>query len=436
MKIQLDDWQKEVLDHKGDMGLCTGRRVGKTYILSRKAIDHMVEHKKPIIVVSLTEDQAMIIIAFALNYMRDVYPKLIGKGKFKPQTKKLFIMDGEKAITLISRPVGNTGDATRGFEGGVLIVDEASRMPKLFWIAALPILLTQAGEIWMCSTPHGKKGYFWKRFEEAVIKKDPTARFKFFYKNTEDVINQRPISESWTIEQKEGALRILAEDKKDMTKAQYGQEYQGLFMEDMHQFFSDELINERQQLERRKIIGAEYYLGVDIARLGDDKSTFEIFDGKNKKNIRQVENITTSKTLTTETVRRIFELNERYKPMKQIFIDAFAVGVGIFDRLITDDRTKRKTIAIDHWGRPLDNEEKKKTKVKAIDLYENLKSLMEHKEITLLKDENIRASLSSIQYEYEEGGKKVIFGTDKHIADGIVRGAWCSQNKSLSIWIS
>ncbi len=79
---------------------------------------------------------------------------------------------------MIIRPVGNTGDGARGFEGGVLIVDEAARMPKLFWIAAKPILLTTNGKLWLGSTPFGKDGYFWERYNEAVNIKSPDARFK------------------------------------------------------------------------------------------------------------------------------------------------------------------------------------------------------------------------------------------------------------------
>jgi hypothetical protein len=436
MKIKLDPWQQQVLEHEGDLGLCTGRRVGKTYILSRKAIDHMVKHSKPIIVVSLTEDQAMIIIAMALNYAREEYKTLIGKGKHKPTLKTLTLMINKKPIKMISRPVGNTGDATRGFEGGVLIVDEASRMPELFWIAAKPILLTMAGEIWMCSTPHGKQGYFWKSFERAVIKKDPDARFKFFYKNTEDVINERPISESWTEKQREGALRILAEDREEMTANQYGQEYQGRFMEDMQQLFSDDLILKCQNLERRPVMQrGDYFLGVDVARLGRDESTFEIIDRTDRKNLKHVENIITEQTLTTETTTKIFQLEESYC-FKQIFIDAYGVGTGVFDQLITDDRTKRKTIAINHWSRPLDREEKKKAKVTVADIYLNLKMLMERGMIQLLKGDKIFASLKSIQYEYSDDGKMIITGSYKHIADGLTRGAWCSQDKSLNIWIA
>ena len=295
--IKLDPWQEEVLAHKGDLGLCTGRRVGKTYILARKAIDHMVKYGKPIIVVSLTEDQAMIIISMALNYAREAYPKLVGKGKWHPQTKKLFMMKDHKAVAMISRPVGNTGDATRGFEGGVLMVDEASRMPRLFWIAALPVLLTCAGEVWMCSTPYGKQGYFWERYNEAVELKDPKARFTFFYENTEDVMEKREISESWTIEQREGAMKILADDKRDMSEIEYGQEYMGLFLDEILQLFSDDWIEKVCTLPspvytagrpyQPSSEGRDLFLGSDVGRV-IDPSTFEILDGTDEDRIFQV----------------------------------------------------------------------------------------------------------------------------------------------------
>ena len=96
MQIQLDDWQKQVLGYQGDLGLCTGRRVGKTYILSRKGTEHMRQFSKPIIVVSLTEDQAMIIITMALTYARENFPHLIGKGKYKPTLKTLTLMIKDK----------------------------------------------------------------------------------------------------------------------------------------------------------------------------------------------------------------------------------------------------------------------------------------------------------------------------------------------------
>ena len=81
-KLILDRWQKEVLDYDGDIGLCTGRRVGKTLTLATKAIDYMAAHPNtPIVVVSLTEEQAFIILSMALNYFLELNDR--GTGEWR-----------------------------------------------------------------------------------------------------------------------------------------------------------------------------------------------------------------------------------------------------------------------------------------------------------------------------------------------------------------
>ena len=335
MKINLDPWQEKVLNHEGDIVLCTGRRVGKTYILARKAIDHMVKYGKPIIVVSLTEDQAMIIIQMALAYAREAYPSQLGKGKYKPTLKTLTMIKNKRPVKMISRPVGNTGDATRGFEGGVLIVDEASRMPRLFWIAAKPVLLTCAGEIWMCSTPYGKQGYFWESFNRSYNLKDKKSRFKAFYTTTEKVIKQRKISESWTEEQRKGAKRILKEDKAEMSEIEYGQEYLGLFLDEIMQLYSDDWIESVCTLPKSEgplpltsgtTSGRDFFLGVDVGRV-IDPSTFEILDGTNPDRITQVWHREIQKLRIPETFREIRRLHRLYS-FNRIGVDSTGAGAG------------------------------------------------------------------------------------------------------------
>ena len=428
MKIKLDPWQEEVLKHKGDLGLCTGRRVGKTYILARKAVDHMMKYGKPVIVVSLTEDQAMIIIQMALTYARQEYPKLLGKGKYKPQTKKLFMLKGKKPVQMISRPVGNTGDATRGFEGGVLIVDEASRMPRLFWIAALPVLLTCAGEIWMCSTPYGKQGYFWERFNEAINLKDEKARFKFFYKSTPDVMGDRPISESWTEEQREGARRILEDDKRDMSEIEYGQEYMGLFLDEIMQLFSDDWIEAVCTIQGTEgIPGGDLFLGCDVGRV-IDPSTFEILDGTDEDFIRQVYHSEIGKLRIPETFRELRRLAIKYS-VNRIGVDSTGMGAGVLDLLLEDDETAGISEGLENATKVVDDEEGTKPLLKN-DMYINLLKLGDLGKIKLLKNLELMASLKSIRQVYV-GENTKIEGNNSHSAEGLIRAAWLIKQKLL-----
>ena len=182
--LKLDSWQEDVLNHHGDFLLCTGRRVGKTQIMAIKAVEEMIKNKNThIVVASLTEDQAQLIIMMALIYLEQNYKPWIRKPYSTNVTKgKIALNNGSQ---ILARPVGQTGDAIRGFNANVLILDEVSRFNELILLAATPILLTTGGQIWMCSTPFGKKGFFWEQFNLAYNLKDPDARFKVFYKSSE-----------------------------------------------------------------------------------------------------------------------------------------------------------------------------------------------------------------------------------------------------------
>lgn len=432
-EIVLDKWQEEVLKYRGDLLICTGRRVGKTYVLARKAIERMISDKKPIIVVSLTEEQAMIIITMALTFAREKYPSYIGRGQHKPTLKTLTLMVQGKPVKMVSRPVGNTGDATRGFEGGVLIVDEASRMPKMFWIAAKPILLTQAGEIWMCSTPHGKQGYFWQRFDEVVNKKKEDARFKVFYKTTVQVVEERPISTGWTEEQREGAFRILEEDRKEMSEIEFGQEYLGLFLDEMRQLYPDDLVAKQMTEERPKVkTKGEYSLGIDIAGKGDDQTTLESFK-KLGDELFQVENIVRTKLDVVQIYELIIREHERYN-YTRIYPDNAGMGVGVFDLLMRDERTRRITKGLNNAQKSIEYRSGRKRAILKEDLHMNFLIGLEQNKIHLLKDLSIAASLKSVQVIEKEGRTK-IKGDDDHIAEGLVRAAHILKDKTRKLWI-
>jgi len=434
MKIKLDKWQKEVLEYEGDLGLCTGRRVGKTYILARKAVDHMVKYGKSIIVVSLTEDQAMIIIQYALQYAREEYPRELGKGKYKPQTKKMFMIRNKKPVEMLSRPVGNTGDATRGFTGGILIVDEASRMPRLFWIAAKPVLLTQAGEIWMCSTPYGKQGYFWERFNDSINLKKKDARFKFFYETTEDVMEKREISETWTEEQRDGAIKILAEDKAEMSEIEYGQEYLGLFLDEIMQLFTDDWIenvctlpDEVSTLSLSGREGRDLFLGVDVGRV-IDPSTFEIVDGTREDRIFQIYHDEISKLKIPETFREIRRLEQTYS-FNRIGVDSTGMGAGVLDLLLEDSETAGISEGLENATKVIDDEDSTRPLLKE-EMYINLLKLGDLGRIKLLKNLELMASLKSIRQVYV-GNRTKIEGNNSHSTEGLIRACWLVKQKLL-----
>jgi len=434
-QIILDDWQKEALEYDGNLLLCTGRQNGKTFIMSRKAADYMLKHQKSqIIVCSLTEDQAQLIIIMVLDYLQKNFKSQIAKGKKAPTKNKIELLNGSK---ILARPVGNTGDAVRGFTGDILILDEASKFNEFIFASAKPTLMTTGGKIWMCSTPFGKQGYFWECFQNKY------GRFKVIHTNSWDVVNTRPISEVWTESRRAEAIKFLEDERKDMSELQFAQEYLAQFVDDLRQFFPDELIRKVCIEKRRDYFweNREYYLGVDIARMGNDESSFEILDKKSDNSITQVENKTTTKTMTTQTFETILQLNKLYN-FRKIGIDAGSgsLGVGLLDFLLREVSIRNKIEALNNRRRELNRDGKKKATLLKEDMYQIAKMMMERGILKLLNDDDLMLSLKSVQYEFiTASGKKStmrIFGNYTHIAEGIIRAAYLANQKSLNLHIT
>lgn len=442
--MKLDKWQEEILDEKGNILFAKGRRIGATYIFALKAVEHLIDNynKHPlsqIVCVSLTEDQAQLIIAFATIYATKEYKNLIGKGKDKPTLNRLILKIRGNRRILLARPVGNTGDSARGFEGQILMVDEAPRMPKSFWVAAKPILATTGGKIWMWGTFEGQEGYFWDRFEEVYHRKLEDARFKVFHKDTEDVANNRELSETWTLKEREDFIKFLKDEKNDMTEQEYLQEYMGIASADRKRFYDENLIIEITTGKRMKLEYGKNYLGVDIARMGYDNSAFQVVN-ENDNVYKHIEQVLTSKTLTTETERTIVEIAERFRVMK-IGLDAGAgtLGVSVLDHL-QETKIKRKLVPLNNRSIAMDKNDKPKMQMLLKeDMHLTLLAMMQHKEIELLDDDKLRDSLRSFHFEYakeDDGTSRMrISGRNNDAVEGLIRAVHLAKKqKGLNLW--
>ena len=440
MEIKYDKWQQEILDYKGDIILCKGRRIGGTEIFSIKAAERMI--KQPdvkIVFVSLTEDQAKLCISVAHEHLIRNYPKMIGTGKFKPQLGQIWVKHGETHSSFQVRPVGNTGNAVRGFDGDILGVDEAPWQPTMMWKAARPIISTNDGEIWMWGTPAEDKGYFYEQFDKAYNKKDPDARYKVWYKNSEEVLFNRPICASWTKKQHDGAIRILTEEKKDMSDVEYGNEYLGLFLSELRRFFDDDLIKKSCALQRNPKMKGKRYLGVDVGRMFDPSAFEDIC--KIGDLYFHVDSQITHKKYTNETQDKIIELN-RAVNYKEIGIDAGsgALGVGVMDNLMIVSGIRGKLKAMNNRSIALDRDGKKKQTLKKMDYYNNLKAMMQNGELKLLKDDEVIASLRSVRWEIPNednpDSKMIIMGNNTHVVEGLMRAAeLAKKDKKNKLWL-
>lgn len=175
--------------------------------------------------------------------------------------------------------------------------------------------------------------------------------------------------------------------------------------------------------------------------MGEDECTYEIICMIDKENLIHVENEIKRKQYTTDTEEHIINLDKRLD-FQRIYIDAGAgtLGVSILDHLMKLDQTKRKIIAINNRQIVTDREKGTRTRLLKEDLYNNLLALMEQRKIKLLDDDTVKESLRSVQYEYmmKEGQptRIRIFGNYTHVAEGLIRAAYCVKDKNLNIWIS
>jgi hypothetical protein len=424
--MKLDNWQKDLLEQEGNVLLMCGRQVGKSTIMAIDVVERALKKKKTILIISAVERQAQALFDKCMAYLNENYPKEIRKGKDKPTRSTVNLKNGSEILSL---PTGLDGHGIRFLTIDELYADEAAFIPEAVWVAVTPMLAVRNGKQHLFSTPHGNSGYF--------IECSKRNDFLQVRLSTEEVFRNREICNTWTNEQLESALNFIEQEKKRLTKLQFAQEYLGYPVNELKQVFDDELIKKCMQLKRRGTImyNRDYYLGVDIARMGDDDTTFEIIDRTNRENLEHVENLITKRTLLTDTFNRIIELNRIYK-FKQIFIDDGGLGVGVFDMLLTHPETSRKVIAINNSYRPLTKDEKQKKRTLKEDIYNNLLMLMERDAIKLLDDAEIFQSLKSVQFEIDEKSKIKYFGNYTHIVDGLVRAAWCAKDKSLNIWVT
>lgn len=418
-KYSLDKWQEEVLKTKGNICLRSGRQVGKSFVIGLKAAIYALENpNKLVMVISKTERQAGLLFAKILRNLNDIGRNQIAYGEDEQgnkigqnPTKHKIVLENGSGIHCL--PAGDTGFGIMGYTIDLLIADEAAWIPEEVWNSIIPALAITRGNIWLLSTPYVKEGYYYDCFN------DPS--FTAFHTSSEDCPRKDQ--------------NFLDRQKERRTKAQYAQMYLGEFIDEIRQFIPDNLIKEICTLKRRPTIikNKKYYLGCDVARMDKDEFTYEIIEEINKNNLEQVENIVTKNIPIPESTRKIIELNTKYN-FKKEYIDSGGMGITVCDLLREDSANKRKVIEINNAQRIYNADEGKKKIIKE-ELYHNLKMLMEKGRIKLLDDDEIKASLKSIQAEHhKDTGRLQIWGSYSHIAEGLIRAAWCTKDKSLNIW--
>lgn len=415
-----DKWQQDVLKAKGNLCIRSGRQTGKSTVIAKLACDYAKENNsKTVMVIANGERGAFLLFEKIYDYMYKNYKNYMKRGKQHQTKTKLELKNGTRIYCL---PTGLDGRGIRGYTVDLLIADEAAFIPRAVFDAVTPMIVTRikdGARIILLSTPFGRDNYFYDCFD-----KD---NFTKFHVSTEECTRSDK--------------GFLADEKKTMSKMSYAQEYLGEFADGQMQWFNDNLIKDRQTLLRSDIPNIEpnrnYYLGSDIARMGDDASTFQIFEELDGI-LYHRDNIQTKKTKLNETYDFILHLDKMYD-FEKIFIDNEGIGVGVYDFLMGDDQTKNKTLGILNSLEIRQKTDKKRIKYQKEELYTHFLSLMRQKLIKLLDDDNIFFSLRAITFDYTTdslGRSHLKIGASRHndtdIPEGLIRAALAIKYKDLN----
>jgi len=157
LDFEPDERQAEVLNSEAKRGIlnCT-RQWGKSTVGAAKAVHRACTRAKSLVLVaSPTQRQSAEFLRKAAEMMMTM--RMAPRG------------DGDNENSLLfpngSRIVGLPGieGTVRGFSKvSLLLIDEASRVEDAMYKALRPMLAVGNGDLWLMSTPYGKRGFFYE----------------------------------------------------------------------------------------------------------------------------------------------------------------------------------------------------------------------------------------------------------------------------------
>lgn len=156
-----DDWQQAVLrDPAQRVALNASRQAGKSSIVAVRALHCAIYRPRSLVLV----------LAPSQRQSSELFRKIVGCREDMDHPPEL-IEDNKLSCTLENRSrivalPGSEG-TIRGYSAPALVIaDEASRIPDVVYAAVRPMLAVSGGALVLLSTPFGKRGAFYRIFED------------------------------------------------------------------------------------------------------------------------------------------------------------------------------------------------------------------------------------------------------------------------------
>lgn len=301
------DYQCDFMDHDSHRkAFVSGRRVGKSRTASWLALWKAVTYEgAEVLLTAKAQRQSMELFN---QIQKEIRTSDIHEDEWGIVRETRTEINFDNGSRILALPVGRDGSNIRGYGGrnNMIIVDEAAFIPdSVFQEVLSPMMAVGNGEFILLSTPFGKKGFLYERF------------------NDDDWYTmQVPTSANPLIDD-----NFIDEQSKNLTNTQFKQEILGQFVESVDSFFTrEELMNcAEESVDQESDLT---FLGVDLASSGQDESVYVCIDDEG--NVFNIEH--TSDKPMTDAMGRIRELDSFYD-FNKIVIDSTSLGQGVVDQV-------------------------------------------------------------------------------------------------------
>lgn len=290
---------------------------------------------------------------------------------------------------IICETTGDKGETIRGYTAHCIILEEAGSMKDcIVQEVILPMGSTTDADVIKIGTPRGKNHFF-------ESSRDPSYavhQYDYNYPIVEGLITKEYIEE----------MRRMTPDLTFRTE--YGAE----FIEDQDAYFGYDLIEScvySVPTSPQNII--KYYLGCDIARLGQDSTCLIVIGIDDKKVAHIIEIVEINKQRLDYTIDKIEELMNKYK-VTRTFIDETGLGAGVSDMLSKKFNIPKlqQGAVINKFPHNYQYGDKivgvKFTIQSKLDMFSNLKVIMQQGRIKFDRNPKLIAQLRDFRYELTE----------------------------------
>jgi len=365
------------------------RQSGKTETTSKVAIMLAMRKKRGDVLIFAPTDRQTGLMSAKIRLSLMQMPRDLDFKLVKSNQRSFYFNNGR---AIICETTGDSGETIRGYTAGDIILEEAGSIKdSIVNDVIMPMGNTTDPTIIKIGTPRGKNHFF----ESSINTKWALHQYDYTHPVRTGLMSQEYIDNI----------------RESIPFDSFNTEYGAQFIEDQDAYFKYDLIEACKDAslswDAEPMADWVYYMGCDIARLGQD-STCLIVVGVDKQQNARVVKIRELQHLTLDvTMDKIEELMLKYK-CKRVFIDETGLGAGVSDVLAKKyNPVKIPTGQMIRGFKPtLELTDRivgvKFTIQSKLDMYSNLKTLMSRNKLKYGVHPKLIAQLRDFRYELTE----------------------------------